>query len=290
MEFNYLDEASGGGGDYFFDLDPTNNYNLPSFGLNETIVIVIEGQLPDKPNVIIDGFWNFPTIEYVGPAGGPHGLPGPTDPCVGGAGDKVNWSFIAEREGSSNSMYVPKDAHGNVLQQSGPTIGSGFDLGAHDEADLVKMGITGPLLDKLRPYLTLHGTNADNYVASHPLTLTSYDTQYVNAAAHGEALTRLVKMYDQDTGREGAFWALPEEAQTAIASISFQYGYLNSNLVVPKNPVAAQFWYDVTHNQWSTAVTDLRSFGDIYPTRRGIEANYLNAGIILGHVTNGSPC
>lgn len=64
------------------------------------------------------------------------------------------------------------------------------------------------------------------------------------------------------------FSRLPSEAQTVIASVSFQYG-VNLDLRAPR------FWRAVASQDWAAAVAELRRFGDAYPTRRRREADLL---------------
>jgi GH24 family phage-related lysozyme (muramidase) len=71
-----------------------------------------------------------------------------------------------------------------------------------------------------------------------------------------------------------SFSQLPPEAQTVIASVSFQYGDLAT-----RTPT---FWGHVTNERWQKAVDELRNFGDRYPTRRGKEADLLQGAIDRG--------
>lgn len=63
------------------------------------------------------------------------------------------------------------------------------------------------------------------------------------------------------------FNELPEQCQTAVASVFFQYGDL-----AKRTP---NFWRKVTESNCSGALNNLRNFGDKYPTRRHKEADLL---------------
>ena len=64
-------------------------------------------------------------------------------------------------EGKSRHIgYIPPDEQDN----SGVTIGVGFDLGHHNEKDLVKMGFSSRMISKLRPYLGKVGQAARNFI------------------------------------------------------------------------------------------------------------------------------
>ena len=63
------------------------------------------------------------------------------------------------------------------------------------------------------------------------------------------------------------FFDLPGQAQTVIASVSFQYGDLSVR--------SPKFWKWVATQDWPEATQILRNFGDGYPTRRMLEARLL---------------
>ena len=67
------------------------------------------------------------------------------------------------------------------------------------------------------------------------------------------------------------FAQLPAPMQTVIASVAFQYGDLASR--TPK------FWAQVVARDWSSALANLRNFGDSYGTRRRKEADLLSSQI-----------
>ena len=64
-----------------------------------------------------------------------------------------------------------------------------------------------------------------------------------------------------------SFDDLTKEQATAVASVAFQYGNLATE--TPK------FWGYVTSGDWVAAAKELRNFGDKHPSRRKLEANYL---------------
>lgn len=61
------------------------------------------------------------------------------------------------------------------------------------------------------------------------------------------------------------FEDLPAEAQTVIASVSFQYG-VGLSVATPK------FWKAVVSQDWKEVSKLLKAFGDVYKTRRNKEA------------------
>jgi len=64
------------------------------------------------------------------------------------------------------------------------------------------------------------------------------------------------------------FIDFPPQAQTVIASVSFQYG-VGLNIRAPK------FWKAITSQDWPETIKLLKYFGDAYPTRRKKEAALL---------------
>lgn len=171
----------------------------------------------------------------------------------------VDYEFISELEGCSIFGYVPDPENSN----SGVTIASGFDLGQRQGYDLI--GLPVELTDKLMPYLGLKGLAAESYLKCHPLTITHEQAQVINEFAHSEA-----ELYLRADWEEWSMidWNdLTDQQQTVVASVAFQYGDLPTR--------TPNFWQQVTSGRWGDAVTNLRSFGDRYPTRRNKEADYL---------------
>ncbi|HED35639.1 MAG TPA: hypothetical protein ENJ08_15710 [Gammaproteobacteria bacterium] len=67
------------------------------------------------------------------------------------------------------------------------------------------------------------------------------------------------------------FKDLPAQAQTVIASVSYQYGTLSTK--------APKFWAEVIVQDWEAAIKILNKFGDKYPTRRKKEAALLKGAV-----------
>jgi hypothetical protein len=176
----------------------------------------------------------------------------------------VDFSFIKEREGYEKSMDVPTDDNGSVLGKSGPTIASGFDLGQRSEADLV--GLPVELVNKLKPYLGLTGDAAKLFVDNNKLTLTTKELDTINEFAKKQEIGKLKQAWNNSTSTV-SFDDLTKEQATVVASVAFQYGNLATE--TPK------FWGYVTSGDWVAAAKELRNFGDKYPSRRKLEANYL---------------
>lgn len=162
--------------------------------------------------------------------------------------------------------YVPAP----TVSRSGVTVATGFDLGQRNEADLARLGLTTRLIAQLKPYLGLTGNQASEYLREHPLEISRSDAGAIDRAVKAAQVRQLQLKYmaSPHNERRIAFSRLPSEAQTVIASVSFQYG-VNLDLRTPR------FWRAVASQNWSNAVVELRRFGDAYPTRRRREADLL---------------
>lgn len=188
----------------------------------------------------------------------------------------VDWGFISDREGGQAlEGYVPEPE----VSKSGVTIGTGFDIGQRTADDIDAMDIPDTLKEKLKPYAELTKQDAVDYLAENPLTITSEEATALDKAVKQKALDTLIQRYDNaTTGTK--FAELPQQMQTVMASVEFQYGSMAS-----KTP---SFWKMVTEQRWDDAIAELRDFGDKYPTRRGLEADLLQAGVDANPTTESS--
>lgn len=154
------------------------------------------------------------------------------------------------------------------LSKSGVTIATGFDLGQRNEDDLKRLGLGDNLISKLKPYLGMQGVEAKRYLDKHPLAINDAQAEAIDRAVKAQHVKLLTNNYNAEVKNDKKFSDLPSEAQTVIASVSFQYG-ANLKARTPK------FWGYVISQDWEKAVSTLRNFGDAYPTRRRREAELL---------------
>lgn len=179
--------------------------------------------------------------------------------------ERIDYRFLGKLEGGSRTIgYVPAPG----ASKSGVTIATGFDLGQRNEDDLRALKLDQALITQLRPYLGMTGANAQALLVKTPLLITVNQAQAIDSAIKSEHVERLRLKYDTAPGNRKRFIGIPPEAQTVIASVSFQYG-VGLDLRAPK------FWKAVTAQDWPEAVKILRSFGDAYPSRRMTEAALL---------------
>jgi len=179
--------------------------------------------------------------------------------------NKIDFSFIAQLEGGQKlDGYVPAA----TKSKSGVTVATGFDLGARNKTDLLRLGLSPLLIKKLKPYLGVKSIAADQLVKAFPLKITKIEADSIDKAAKSSIIKYLIQKYDLSvaTGLK-KFEFIAPEAQTVIASVFYQYGNLATE--TPK------FWAEVTAQDWKVAVTLLNNFQDRYPTRRKKEAALL---------------
>lgn len=179
--------------------------------------------------------------------------------------ENIDYDFLSDLEGGCKTVgYIPAVSVSN----SGITIATGFDLGQRNENDLISLKLDTQLVSKLKPYLGLKGKSAQNLLKSTPLVLSAAQSQSIDKAVKSEHVSTLKLKYDSAPDNKIKFIDLPPEAQTVIASVSFQYG-TNLDAKAPK------FWKTVTSQNWLEAIKTLQAFGDAYPTRRKKEAALL---------------
>ena len=148
------------------------------------------------------------------------------------------------------------------------TIATGFDLGQRDEADLKTLGLPSDLIATLKPYLGKRAKDAQEILAKAPLTITTAQADTIDKAVKKSHVDSMIRKYNAAAENKKKFTDLPAEAQTVIASISFQYG-TNLDVRAPK------FWKAAKAQDWKVCIAILTNYGDAYPTRRKKEAALL---------------
>mgnify|MGYP004457541143 FL=1 len=173
-------------------------------------------------------------------------------------------------EGPSHNVgYVPPDPQGN----SGVTIGVGFDLGQHNKQDLINMGFSKGMRDKLAPYLGKKGQAAIDIKKQKPLVLGENSQEYLEAIMRPTKFytDKIAAKYDESTGVAGDFASLDPSIQGTLFSVLYQYGMTNPSKTTPK------FWKHATSKNWSGLLNELEQgqWGKEDIRRRKLEAKML---------------
>ncbi|USD39977.1 type VI secretion system tip protein VgrG [Vibrio sp. SCSIO 43135] len=171
----------------------------------------------------------------------------------------IDHEFIQQLEGSKLEGYVPEPD----ISQSGVTIATGFDLGARSVSDLVNLGLPENLVVRFTPYLGLKRYEAMERLEANPLTITNEELTIVNEVVKKAETEKIVSVFNSSSSTT-KFECLPKQAQTVIASVSYQYGYL------PRR--AAKFWQQAITQDWEAMYANLMDFEDQFPSRRTKEA------------------
>ncbi|MET2949473.1 pesticin C-terminus-like muramidase [Vibrio owensii] len=170
----------------------------------------------------------------------------------------IDHEFIGELEGSRKKGYVPDPEN----SKSGVTIATGFDLGARNVVDLKKLGLPSDLITKLTPYLGMKKFEAESFLKKNPLTINENELLLINHVVKKHETEKIIALYNKNSQIE--FACLPSQAQTVIASVAYQYGYL------PRE--TRRFWFQAVNQKWEEMYDNLMDFRDLYPTRREKEA------------------
>ena len=204
--------------------------------------------------------------------------------------DKIDWKFIAAREGAKILKgYVPKHKNGTVIDESGVTISTGFDLGQNNESDLKRLNLSAALHAKLKPYLLLKKNDAVKFLDENPLTITKAEADEIDIAVKKREVGALKAAYNISPYNKGkvtedkktvkiTFDDLPSQAQTVIASMSFQWGK------IWRRTATLGFWKLVCAQDWEGTVKWLRKQSR-YKSRRKLEADLLEQIVKLDEKT-----
>lgn len=181
----------------------------------------------------------------------------------------VDFNFIGSLEGRRLVGYVPLDRDGKVEGHSGITVATGVDLGQDHHGGYIDSHLADAALKaKLAPFMGFRGHDAVDYLTHHPLILTTREADDLDEAVEGAHVAALRAAYDaaRSPGLPD-FDHIPDQAQTVIASVAFQYGDLETRC--PK------FWLAACGQDWDKVIIELENFGDRYPMRRKKEADHL---------------
>ena len=182
----------------------------------------------------------------------------------------INWHFIEELEGAAVATgYVPRDKDGKPLGKSGVTIAGGVDLGQRSVNDWRRLAIHDATLEMIKPYCGVKGAAAVALLNERPLVLGEAHVQELDNCLRADFTKTVENRWNAATSvNHGAMWDdLSDREQTVIMSVAWQYG-------TPWKRCPT-FWGHATAGRWDDVIAELRDFGDVYPTRRRKEADYM---------------
>jgi GH24 family phage-related lysozyme (muramidase) len=184
-------------------------------------------------------------------------------------GRDIDFAFISRVEGRQQlEGYVPQ-RNGTAIGRSGVTIATGFDIGQHNAYDLNRIFGRGEgnadLITSFTPYLELIRDAAIAFLAENPLTITQEQADRTDAAVMAQMVPRVANSYNSATG--GNFDQLPDQAQTVVFSLGYQFG---------PNGIPEDVMNMINNGNYSGAADALVNMGRSgYADRRTQEANLL---------------
>lgn len=174
-------------------------------------------------------------------------------------------SFLHQVEGKAITKgYVPKK-NGQVIANSGVTIGTGVDLGQQTADGLSAMGVPSSIIGFLVPYLGLRREAAVNKLSALPLVLSSDAVAILDSAVFKYYINKTALLFNKQAG-QSLFAGRPKQVQAVAVSLCYQFG---SPGHFPKT------WSHLTSGNYTAAASELESpaaWGNKYMGRRKCEA------------------
>ena len=221
---------------------------------------------------------------------------GSSDPM----GTKIKWTFIHVHESPGGVENLAPYVPGLGTSQSGVTIGYGVDLGTNNiqlpsfAQAFSKHGIVYTKDPNLRFLASTIGDQQDDAVddltnigpapgsktvTSKAVSITKSQANILSSAAENLTLQALLKTW-QNSGSLVAFNKLPEQAQTVLYDVAYQYG---ATKLPSKTPTFWKLMVNAANTittakpngdpiAWSKVYQELTHFGDAYASRRLDEA------------------
>ena len=199
------------------------------------------------------------------------------------AGVDVEWIQQKGIEGTHESLGVPA----KNKSKSGATIASGFDIGQHSQKEIEDyFGKDSVLTKKLLPFVGLKGEAAQDKIDAMTrggrgtreslVDFSKDELNLINETIYPVTINKTSERFNENSAIP--FNQLPEELQTVIASVGFQYG----NMKYQKGEKAGEdfrFYKHITEGDWLKALNELRNFGDKHGPRHNKEADLMEQGL-----------
>jgi hypothetical protein len=141
---------------------------------------------------------------------------------------QIDVQFVNDLEGYSNKGYIPKDRDGNIIGNSGVTIGYGFDIGQHNAWEIEKFDIPNRIKTKLLPYVELVKEKAAQKLKNRPIWLSDSDLVLLDTEVKKKHIKGILRLMD---AYKVIFHKLPSCVQTGLFSVYYNYGILGKKLM-----------------------------------------------------------
>ncbi len=175
---------------------------------------------------------------------------------------------------------------------AGVTISNGVDLGQWSKKELLAIGVSPALVEKLGPYTkeTLRGAAAEKYLKVHPLTISPAESKHLYEKVFGRILHQFAEHYEKNRAPNAPHFAeLPDKLKTVLGSMAFNMGQ-NFTEVTGKD----------VYSKWRRAVGDQIFTGNYEKVFQMLVANphsqeglqnrrYKEAAIVLEYLASKDP-
>jgi len=184
---------------------------------------------------------------------------------------KIDYALISKFEGGQRlEGYIPM-RKGEVIGNSGVTIGTGVDVGQMSKGEICALPISETLKEKLLPFGNIVKDAAKAKLDYTPLYITKPEADELDRAVYEKILNILVYLYNRESAVK--FDELPEKAQTCIASIAINMGpaFKNKDRLL---------WDLAVNHEWQ----ELRIYLSDYPVKenqRELKKRRMREGALL---------
>jgi len=214
--------------------------------------------------------------EVMFPSSMPEPLPPPANPNE----FNIDWIFIAKLEGCRSDVYVPAKS-GIVIGKSGPTVGSGFDLGQIDSNGFDTYSFSDSIRLKLKKYVGMRGALALAFVKANKCILTGGELKELEEKVKVRYAKMAEKFFNASVC-DGAvmFRERSRQIQTVYASVYFQYGMKSTTLrsTLAGGDVIGGVSVLLHYTKLKCSVRNKKSITEVmqFLRRRILEADYLS--------------
>lgn len=194
----------------------------------------------------------------------------------------VNFEKLSGWEGGQYLRgYVPIRSD-VVVDNSGLTIATGFDLGQTSATELAAVGLTPETERKLAPFV---GKSFKKYTRTELVDylnslraptpqIAKGQADLLDKASHGKHLGYAMSAWNGARAKDvPGFTTLPTPWQTVVLSRFFHAG------TISRQTKYASFWSRATTGQWVLAIAALRTADPTYSGRLSEEADYLATNV-----------